>query len=93
MTKTTEEDCRADINKKITTKEDLNKENVLFITVEINGWPGKFAVAKRNINKQEILYGHFGEGYSSLKKQVERQRQSVDYFISSVSRVLSSKNW
>jgi len=82
------EDCRADPGKENTTKEDLKRENVLFITIEINGWPGKFAVAKRTIQRDEVLVGHFGDGYGSLKKHVERQQQSVDHFVSSIERLL-----
>ena len=83
------QDCRSDLEQEITTKEDLDKENVLFITMEINGWPGMFAISKRDINKDEILYGHFGDGYDYKKKQVERQQQSVDYFVNSISKLLN----
>ena len=83
------QDCRSDLEQEITTKEDLDKENVLFITMEINGWPGMFAISKRDINKNEILYGHFGDGYNSKKKQVERQQQSVDYFVNNISKLLN----
>lgn len=82
------QDCRSNLEKEITTKEDLDKENVLFITMEINGWPGIFAISKRGINKNEILYGHFGDGYDFKKKQVERQQQSVDYFVNKISKIL-----
>eukprot|EP01084_Bolivina_argentea_P161534 281190_1 len=79
------EDCRSDLTKCVTTKEDLTKENVLFVTIEINGWPSKWAIAKRNINKSEQLFGHFGDGYGSLRKQVTRQQQSVELFVSSIA--------
>lgn len=85
-------DCREDFSEEITTKEDLKKENVLFVTIEINGWPGKFAIAKRTIEKDERLYGHFGDGYGSLKQHVKRQQESVDYFVSSIKRLLDQRN-
>ena len=83
------QDCRSDLEQEITTKEDLDKENVLFVTMEINGWPGMFAISKRGIKENEILYGHFGDGYNSKKKQVQRQQQSVDYFVNNISKLFN----
>merc|ERR1719334_2583807 len=82
------EDCRADPSKEVTTNEDLKKENVLLVTIEVNGWPAKFAIAKRAIAKDESLYGHFGEGYSSLNEHATRQQESVRLFMQSIQRIL-----
>jgi len=81
------EDCRADPKKEVTTNEDLKKENVLFVTIEVNGWPGKFAIAKRGIAKDESLYGHFGDGYSSLFQHAMRRSNSVQQFMHSIQRI------
>merc|ERR1719464_2303480 len=82
------EDCRGDPGKEVTTNEDLRKENVLFVTIEVNGWPAKFAIAKRGIAKDESLYGHFGEGYSSLRDHAHRQRESVKQYMAGIERIL-----
>ena len=85
-------DCRENISKLEMSANDLNRENVLFMTIEINGWPAKFAIAKRDINQNEILYGHYGDGYHSLKKKVERRQQSVDYYMSKINKIINNTN-
>ena len=60
-------DCKKDINKIITTDEDLKHKNVDWIHVWQNGWPKILAISCKDIKKDDWLFTGYGMSYTSLE--------------------------
>lgn len=85
------EDCRENTSSVRLTQEDFQRENVIFVRVEINHWPGIFVCAKRNINADEKICGYYGPQYGRLKREADMQNKSVGNYVSSICQFLENR--
>merc|ERR1712129_337485 len=80
-------DCRADIDEKKVTVEDERFYNVEYCGFKVNGWPQTYMIAKRDIDKGEMLMTSYGAAFplalktkneEDLKKKERKERVDRD---------------
>ena len=55
-------DCRENIEN-LPNSSDLQRQNIEFVRADVNQWPMIFIISKKDILKDEQLFGYYGENY------------------------------